>query len=120
MTANEPLSMNFFFPALIAAMILILVLLRRLILTQQATTEVLGDAHRKILQLTHQQEQWLESIQRTQEKLVMTFLALEEIKQHIGILPADEGNPPHPPQEVTNNRLLSPLPERPNHTRNTS
>ena len=90
MTANEAVSMNFLFPALLAALVIILFLLRRTILTERLETQVLQEAHSKISSLTTQQEQWAETVQKTQEKLVMMFLALEETKEYAAILPSIE------------------------------
>lgn len=80
MTANYWL-----FPALILAIVVILFLLRRVILTDRAEGQVLNEAKSKISSLTTQQEEWLENIQKTQEKLVMMFLALEETKKEAGL-----------------------------------
>ncbi|QUY41330.1 hypothetical protein HRE53_05220 [Acaryochloris sp. 'Moss Beach'] len=80
MTANYWL-----FPALILAIVVILFLLRRVILTDRAEGQVLNEAKSKISSLTTQQEEWLANIQKTQEKLVMMFLALEETKKEAGL-----------------------------------
>lgn len=80
MTANYWL-----FPALILAIVVILFLLRHVILTDRAEGQVLNEAKSKISSLTTQQEEWLANIQKTQEKLVMMFLALEETKKEAGL-----------------------------------
>ncbi|MGR3277066.1 hypothetical protein ACSYAD_18350 [Acaryochloris marina NIES-2412] len=80
MTANYWL-----FPALILAIVVILFLLRRVILTDRVEGQVLNEAKSKISSLTTQQEEWLANIQKTQEKLVMMFLALEETKKEAGL-----------------------------------
>lgn len=80
MTANYWL-----FPALILAIVVILFLLRRVILTDRAEGQVLNEAKSKISSLTTQQEEWLANTQKTQEKLVMMFLALEETKKEAGL-----------------------------------
>ena len=92
MTANEAVSINFLFPAFLAALVLILFLLRRTILADRLETQVLQEAHSKMSSLTAQREQWAETIQKTQEKLVMMFLALEETKEYVGILSSIEGD----------------------------
>ncbi len=91
MTANEAVSINFLFPAFLAALVLILFLLRRTILTDRIETQVLQEAQSKMSSLTAQQEQWAETILKTQEKLVTMFLALEETKEYVGILSSVEG-----------------------------
>lgn len=80
MTANDWL-----FPALVLTIVVILFLLRDVILTERVEKQVLDDAKGKIASLTTQQQEWLENIQKTQEKLVMMFLALEETKKEAGL-----------------------------------
>ncbi len=80
MTANYWL-----FPALVLTIVVILFLLRDIILTERVEKQVLDDAKSKIASLTTQQQEWLENIQKTQEKLVMMFLALEETKKEAGL-----------------------------------
>lgn len=92
MTANEPMSFDLLFPAFLAAIVLIIFLLRRTILAEMAEKQVLNEAKSKISSLTAQQEEWLETIQKTQEKLVMMFLALEETKKEAGLLPSSDGS----------------------------
>lgn len=92
MTAHEPISGNFIFPAFLAAMVLVIFLLRRTIVTERLGRHVLNEAKSKVSSLTTQQEEWAETIQKTQEKLVMMFLVLEETKKQAGLLsPVDEG-----------------------------
>ncbi|WP_299489494.1 hypothetical protein [Acaryochloris sp. IP29b_bin.137] len=78
---------NWIFPALLVAIVAIIFLLRQIILTERVERQVLNEAKSKITSLTRQQEEWLENIQKTQEKLVMMFLALEETKKEAGLLP---------------------------------
>ncbi|WP_299409282.1 hypothetical protein [Acaryochloris sp. IP29b_bin.148] len=78
---------NWTFPGLLAAIVVLIFLLRRVILIERVETQVLNEAKSKIASLTQQQKDWLENIQKTQEKLVMMFLALEETKKEAGLLP---------------------------------
>ncbi|KAI9131207.1 hypothetical protein [Acaryochloris sp. CCMEE 5410] len=82
---------NWLFPSLLLAIVVILFLLRRIVLTERLERQVLGDAKSKIKSLTAQQEEWLENIQKTQEKLVMMFLALEETKKEAGLQSLADG-----------------------------
>ncbi|NJN38543.1 MAG: hypothetical protein HC790_07180 [Acaryochloridaceae cyanobacterium CSU_3_4] len=102
MTANDPMAPDFLFLAFIAAIILIIFLQSHSIIKQQTTSKDLAKAQSKISSLTDQmenmaenREQMVEAVQKTQEKLVLMFMALEESKQHAGILPPAEKDQPN-------------------------
>ena len=98
MTANDPMAPDFLFLAFIAAIFLIIFLQTRSIVKQQDTEKELEETQGKISSLTDQienmsenREQLSEAVQTTQKQLVMMFMALEESKQHAGLLPQVEG-----------------------------
>lgn len=102
MTANETMAPDFLFLAFIGAIILIIFLQSRSIVKQQVTEKELEETQDQISSLTNQidnitenREQLAEAVQKTQEKLVVMFMALEESKQMAGLLPQVEGDQPN-------------------------
>jgi len=102
MTANDPMAPDFLFLAFIAAIFLIIFLQARSIVKQQDTSQELEETQTKLSSLTEQidtmtenREQLADAVQKTQEKLVVMFMALEESKQHAGLLPQMEGDKPN-------------------------
>ncbi|ABW32395.1 hypothetical protein [Acaryochloris marina] len=101
MQANESISINLFFPAFVAAILLIIFLLSRSVLQQQTITQELEENQSTISSITDQiqtladaRERWVETIQKAQENLVLMFLELEETKEKVGLLPYAEGDLP--------------------------
>ena len=102
MTANETMAPDFLFLAFIGAIVLIIFLQSRSIVRQQVTEKELEETQDQISSLTNQidnmtenREQLAEAVQKTQEKLVVMFMALEESKQMAGLLPQVEGDQPN-------------------------
>lgn len=102
MTANDPMAPDFLFLAFIAAIILIIFLQTRSIVKQQTVSQELEETQSKVSSLTTQidnmtenREQLAEAVQKTQEKLVVMFMALEESKQLAGLLPQVDGDKPN-------------------------
>ncbi len=102
MTANDTMAPDFLFLAFIAAIFLIIFLQARSIVKQQTTEKELEETQGKISSLSNQienmtenREQLAEAVQKTQEKLVVMFMALEESKQHAGLVPQVQGDQPN-------------------------
>ncbi|NJM95398.1 MAG: hypothetical protein HC792_03575 [Acaryochloridaceae cyanobacterium CSU_5_19] len=94
MTPTDSMAPDFLFLAFIASIILIIFLQTRSIVKQQTTHQTLEETQDQLAALNEQvetmtgnREQLAEAVQKTQENLVMMFMALEESKYHAGIQP---------------------------------